>query len=236
MGFSLRGKKLGMSHFFLEDGTIVPCTLLEIFPHIVVQIKNVSRDGYSALQLGTVSLEHLNPVVLGKRVSKPVLGHFKKAGIPPYKTLFEVRVEDVSGFSVGQKLGLEVFDDAKSVDVMSISKGKGYQGLMKLCGFKGHCASHGTGPIHRHAGSRGQRSTPGRIFPMNPAAGRMGGDLVSVQNLSIVWRSSEENLLAVAGGVPGARGGPWVCIRHAVKKHGGSRISQKNGGVKCLKL
>ncbi|RDB31377.1 50S ribosomal protein L3 [Candidatus Similichlamydia laticola] len=235
MGFSLRGKKLGMSHFFLEDGTFVPCTLLEVLPHVVVQIKEPDRDGYSALQLGVASLGGLGSARLEKRVSKPLLGHFKKAGVVPHKDLFEVRVEDVNQFSVGQEIGLEIFEGVESVDVMAISKGKGYQGVMKRCGFKGHGASHGTGPIHRHAGSRGQRSTPGRIFPMNPAAGRMGGALVSVQNLSIVWRSKEEGLLAVMGAVPGARGGSWVCVRHAIKKHGGSRISWKSGGVKCLK-
>ncbi|WP_157952455.1 50S ribosomal protein L3 [Candidatus Similichlamydia epinepheli] len=231
MGFSLRGRKLGMSHFFLENGAIVPCTLLEILPHVVVQIKDVDRDGYCAVQLGAVSLDGFSQSAVEKRVSRPLLGHFKSAGVAPCRQLFEVRVDDSSIFTVGQTIGMEIFDEIDSVDVSGMSKGKGYQGLIKRCGFSGHGASHGTGPIHRHAGSRGQRSTPGRVFPLNPTAGRMGGYLVSVQNLPIVWRSKDDCLIAVGGTAPGARGSSWVSVRYAVKKYGGSRVPRK-GGVK----
>lgn len=198
----LMGKKRGMVQLFDEKGHIVPCTVIELEPNVVTQIKTKDTDGYSAIQIGFEEIVTKDPRTIEKRVTKPLLGHFKKSGIAPRRYLAEVRLDDANDFSIGQALSAELFKDIPYVDVTGVSKGKGYQGVMKLHNFRGGPASHGSS-FHRHAGSTGMRSTPGRCLPGGKRASHMGSDTVTVQNLQIV--KVEGNLIVVKGAVPGAR-------------------------------
>jgi large subunit ribosomal protein L3 len=205
----IMGKKCGMVQHFNEEGNALACTLILVEPNVIAQIKTTETDGYQALQLGSGAIK-------AKNVKKPVAGHFTKAGVKACRHLQETRVEKVDGYEIGQTLGVELFDDVTFVDVQSVSKGKGYQGTMKLHGFGGGPAAHGSG-FHRHGGSTGMRSTPGRCFPGGKRASRMGGDVKTVQSLKIVAIDKERNFVLVAGSVPGAKGA-HVTISPAVKK------------------
>lgn len=209
MRIRLMGKKCGMVQRFNEEGNSVACTLILVEPNVIAQIKTKEKDGYQALQLGTGAVKP-------KNVAKPRAGHFAKAGTKPCRHLQETRVEKTDDYTLGQTIGLEVLENVKFVDIQSVSKGKGYQGTMRLHGFGGGPAAHGSG-FHRHGGSTGMRSTPGRCLPGGKRASRMGGDLKTVQNLPVVLLDKERNILLVEGGVPGAKGA-LVTISSAIKK------------------
>lgn len=211
------GRKRGMTQIFDESGKAVPCTLIEVEENVVAQIKTLDKDGYSSLQIGFEEITSQDPRTLIRRVSKPRMGHFRAANLPPHRFLQEVRVEDAQNVTIGQRVGVDQFKMGQYIDVRGVSKGKGYQGVMKLYNFRGIGSSHGAGPVHRHGGSRGQRSTPGRVFPGNKAAGRMGGRNVSIQSLLIVALDVENRLVCVRGAVPGSRNS-LVTMQSAIKR------------------
>lgn len=203
------GKKLGMTQLFDENGKVVPVTIIEAGPCVVVQKKTVESDGYTAVQLGYGDLS-------AKKVTKPAKGHFEKAGVAPKKTLREFRLEDISGLAVGDILKADTFAAGDKIDVVGISKGKGYAGTIKR--FNGHRLreSHGTGPVARHAGSNGSTSSPSRVFKGKKLPGHLGAERVTIQNLTVVKIDAENNLIAIKGAVPGAKGSV-VTIHDSVK-------------------
>jgi len=197
----LLGRKIGMTQIFLEDGTCVPVTVIECGPCYVVQKKVVEKDGYNAIQLGFMKIKP-------KRVTKPLLGHFKKANLEPLRYLREIRVESPEEYKIGQELKVgDVFKEGEYVDVTGISKGKGFAGVMKMWGFSGAPASHGTSKVHRKPGSIGASTDPGRVFKGKRMPGRMGCKRVTIKHLEIVKIYPEKNVLLVKGAVPGCRGG-----------------------------
>ena len=214
MALKLMGKKRGMTQLFDEKGNVIVCTVIEAEPNVVTQIKTKEIDGYNAIQIGFEKVSPDNTYTMEARVSKPLLGHYKKANVAPCRHLSEIRTDDISGFNLGQELAVDTFADVEFVDVMAISKGKGFQGVMKLHNFRGGPASHGSG-FHRHAGSTGMRSTPGRGLPGGKKASQMGLDRKTVQNLKVV--RIEDNFLIVKGQVPGPRNG-LVYVTQAEKK------------------
>ena len=193
------GKKIGMTQLFDENGKVVPVTVVEAGPCAVVQKKSVESDGYEAVQLGFGE-------VSAKKVNKAAAGHFKKADVAPKRTLREFRLEDISGMNVGDILKADVFTAGDKVDVAGFSKGKGYQGAIKRWNCHRLRESHGTGPVARHAGSNGPISDPSRVFPGKHLPGHMGFERVTVQNLTVVKVDVENNLIAIKGAVPGAKG------------------------------
>lgn len=216
MSLKMMGKKRGMIQLFDDKGNAIVCTVIETEPHVVAQVKTKETDGYDAIQLGFDKLTTKDPRTMSKRVSKPLIGHFKKGAIEPRRHLFETRVEKGADYTVGQELNIELFEDVPYVDATAISKGKGYQGVMKLHNFSGGPASHGSG-FHRHAGSTGMRSTPGRCLPGGPRASHMGLEKITVQNLRVVMIDKEDNLIIVEGAVPGPKNG-LVTLAPAIKK------------------
>ncbi|WP_213358111.1 50S ribosomal protein L3 [Chlamydiifrater phoenicopteri] len=214
---SLMGRKRGMIHVFDEEGVLVPCSVISLEDNIVSQIKTVEVDGYSAVQLAFGEIVVSDPRTALRRVGKPLSGHMAKFGDKLFKHFREVRVsEDFLGeFSLGQSLGIECFESVSSVDVSGVSKGKGFQGVMKKYGFRGGPASHGSG-FHRHAGSTGMRSTPGRCFPGSPRPSHMGANNVTIKNLRVVKVDVSRKVLLVCGAVPGGRGGLVVVRRSKV--------------------
>lgn len=212
----LIGKKRGMTQLFDEMGNVIPCTVIELESNVVTQVKTVESDGYNAVQLGCELVKAKDPRKLESRTKKPMHGHFKKAGVQPRKKLFEVRVGEGETFEVGQEFGVECFEGIEYVDVTGTSKGKGFQGVMKMHNYSGGPASHGS-KFHRRRGSQGMRSTPGRCFPGGKRPGRMGFRKVTLQNLKVVAVNKDENILIVAGAVPGAVDGR-VTIAPAKKK------------------
>ena len=210
MSLTLTGQKKGMTQVFDEQGKVVVCTVIQVDPNPVVQIKSAEKDGYGAIQLAGVPLTKSR----ARNQTKPIKGHFAKAGVESHRCLKESRVGDAEQYQIGQLLDLSLFNGVQFVDVQAVSKGKGFQGVMKLHGFSGGPAAHGSG-FHRHAGSTGQRTTPGRCFPNGKRASRMGGDLKTVQNLKVV--AIKGNLILVKGAVPGSRN-TVVRLSRAVKK------------------
>lgn len=190
------GKKIGMTQIFDEQGNAIPVTLIQAGPCQVVQVRTPERDGYEAVQLG---FEEIRKV---KKVNKPMMGHFKKAGVPPYRVLREFRM---SGLEVGQTVTVEQFQKGDVVHISGISKGKGFQGMIKRHGAGGGPASHGS-KFHRAPGSIGSSAFPSRVWKGHPMPGRMGGVRVTVKNLKVVDVRPEMNLLLVKGAVPGPRG------------------------------
>lgn len=206
---SLIGKKLGMTQIFNEEGQMVPVTVIEAGPCSVVQRKTEETDGYEAIQIGFGGQkEH--------RMSKPLLGHFKKAGVAPMRELAEVVVSAEDETKAGDTLTAGVFEEVNYVDVIGKTKGKGYQGVVKRHGFSGGRASHGS-HMHRRTGSIGMCTFPARVFKGKKMAGQMGGTNVTVQNLQVVKVRPEENLVLLKGAVPGANGS-IIVLREALKK------------------
>lgn len=203
------GKKLGMTQLFDENGKVVPVTVIEAGPCTVVQKKTVESDGYQAVQLGFGD-------VSVKRVNKPAKGHFAKADVAPKKTLREFRLADISSVNVGDILKADVFAAGDHIDVVGVSKGKGYAGTIKR--WNGHRLreTHGTGPVARHAGSMGSCSTPSRVFKGKKLPGHLGAERVTIQNLTVVKVDAENNLIAIKGAVPGPKGAV-VCVSDSVK-------------------
>ena len=213
------GKKVGMTQLFDENGKVVPVTVIEAGPCTVVQKKTVESDGYQAVQLGFGE-------VSAKKVNKAAAGHFKKANVAPKKTLREFRLEDVSALNVGDVLKADVFAAGDKVDVAGVSKGKGYQGVIKRFGQHRLRESHGTGPVARHAGSMGAISNPSRVFPGKRLPGHMGCVRVTVQNLTVVKVDTENNLIAVKGAVPGSKGKGYQGV---IKRYGQHRLRESHG-------
>ena len=203
------GEKVGMTQVWDDDNRVVPVTVLRVKPCRVVQVKTNELDGYSALQ---VTFGAAKPT----KLSKPKLGHFEKAGVDPGPRLVELRIDDVSEYSVGQELKADLLADGDKVDVTAISKGKGFAGTMKRHGFGGMPASHGAHRTHRAPGSIGACATPSRVFKGQRMSGRMGGEKVTTLNLTVVSADPERDLVLVRGAVPGPKGG-LVVIRDAVK-------------------
>ncbi|MBI5345632.1 MAG: 50S ribosomal protein L3 [Chlamydiae bacterium] len=197
MSLKLIGKKQGMTQFIDKNGNVIACTVILAEPNVVTQVKSSDKEGYAALQIGAFK---------AKKLSKPLKGHFEKNKIGPFKHLVETKVEDEKSYSVGQEFKADYFAVGEYVDVQGTSKGKGYQGVMKLHGFKGGPASHGSG-FHRHAGSTGMRTTPGRCLPLSPRPSHMGTDTVTVQNLKVIDIDLEKNLIIIEGAVPGCENG-----------------------------
>ncbi len=225
MSLKFMGKKRGMIQLFDDQGNVKVCTVIETELHIIAQVKTKETDGYNAIQLGFEKIKTKDPRTLEKRVSNPLLGHFKKNSIEPRRYLLESRLDNVSEYSVGQEVTLDAFEEIEYVDVTAMSKGKGYQGVIKLHNFSGGPASHGSG-FHRHAGSTGMRSTPGRCLPGSPRASHMGYDKVTVQNLKVVMLYKEDNLIILEGAVPGPKNG-LVTLSAAIKKASSVKKSHK---------
>ena len=211
MSLKLMGKKVGMTFLFNEKGQRIVCSVIKAEPNVVVQLKTVEKDGYSAIQMGGVKV----PSSKVRRVTKPRKGHFAKANVEPRRHLAESRIESGEEYALGQEVGVGYFNDISFVDVTGISKGKGFQGVMKRHGFKGGPAAHGSG-FHRTAGSTGMCSNPGRTLPGLKMAGHMGSEQVTVANLPVVKVDEERGVILVKGAIPGARGG-LVYIRKSVK-------------------
>lgn len=226
MALKFMGKKRGMIQLFDETGVAVVCTIVEAEPNVVTQVKTVDTDGYSAIQVGFDTVQGKDPRRQEARTTKPLRGHFAKNGIAPRKHLTEFRTKDSDKFTVGQEIGVDSFENISLVDVTGTSKGKGYQGTMKKYNFAGGPASHGSG-FHRHAGSTGMRSTPGRCLPGGPRPSHMGSETVTVQNLQVIKVDKDQNLLVIKGAIPGANG-ELVYIAQA-KKH---QPSKSSTGVK----
>ena len=203
------GKKIGMTQIFDEAGHVVPVTLIKAGPCTVVQKKTAEKDGYDAIQLGYETVPE-------RKLTKPELGHQKKAGIEEFqKVLKEFPLEDCSKYEVGDKLNADVFAAGDFVDVTGISKGHGYQGVIKRHGAHRLKETHGSGPVVRHAGSMGANSDPSRIFKGKIGAGQMGNEQVTVLNLDVVKVDAELGILAVRGAIPGPKGG-IVYLRNSV--------------------
>jgi large subunit ribosomal protein L3 len=212
MTLKLMGIKKGMTRIFDEKGNLIVCTVIFAEPNVVAQLKNEEIDGYTAVQLGARKVRSSKI----RNVSKPMQGHFAKAGIEARHHLAETRLDTTDGFSLGQEITVAHFADCPYVDVSGVSKGKGYQGVIKRHGFAGGPASHGSG-FHRHGGSTGMRTSPGRCLPGQKKAGRMGADVVTVENLKVVKIDEKKQVILVEGAIPGARGG-LVYIAKAKKK------------------
>ncbi len=203
------GKKVGMSQIFDETGKVIPVTIIEAGPCVVVQKMTEEKEGYNAVQLGFEE-------VAEKKLSQPEQGHLKKAGVGMMKNLKEFRLEDDSKLEVGDVVKADVFAEGDKVDVTGISKGKGYAGVIKRWGQGRTPTTHGGGPVHRHAGSMGSSTDPSRIMPGKKQAGHMGVEQVTVQNLDVVKVDAELNLIAIRGAVPGPKGG-IIYIKDTVK-------------------
>ncbi|HEZ7987936.1 MAG: 50S ribosomal protein L3 [Ruminococcus sp.] len=204
------GKKIGMTQIFDDEaGKVIPVTVVEAGPCVVVQKKTVDNDGYAALQLGFGDVKV-------QRMNKPMKGHFDKADVACKKTLKEFRFEDCDSLNVGDIIKADTFTVGDIVDVSGTSKGKGFAGAIKRHNQHRLKETHGTGPVHREAGSMGACSSPSRIFKGKGMPGHMGAEQVTVQNLEIVKIDEENNLIAIKGAVPGPKGG-IVCIIDSVK-------------------
>lgn len=206
---ALLGKKLGMSQVWDENGFFVPVTLVDVSTNVVTAVKSEESDGYKAVQLG---YGQVDPT----KVTKPLAGHFAKAGVTPRRHLVEVRTEDAAEYQPGQELTVEVFAEGSEVDVTGTTKGKGFAGTIKRWGFKSYRRTHGSHKNERRPGSVGACATPSRILKGKRMAGRMGHVTATVQSLTIVSADLENGILAVKGAIPGPKGG-IVLVRTAVK-------------------
>jgi large subunit ribosomal protein L3 len=211
----LLGTKLGMTQIF-DDTRAVPVTVIKAGPCYVAQVKTVERDGYDAIQLAYLEVPE-------RRVNKPLRGHFEKHGVRPSRYLVELRTPDAANHQPGQELRADLFAAGERVDVIGVSKGKGFAGVMKRHGFGGLAGSHGTERKHRSPGSIGACATPSRVFKGMRMAGHMGNERVTVLNLQVVQVDPERNLLLVKGAVPGPVGG-LVMVRSAVKAPAGRGV------------
>ena len=205
----LLGTKLGMTQLWDENNRVVPVTVIQAASNVVTQVRSAETDGYSAIQLGFGDVK-------ASRVTKPLAGHFEKAGVTPRRHLVEIRTADAAEYALGQELSVDQFANGETVDVTGTSKGKGFAGVMKRHGFAGVSASHGAHRNHRKPGSIGGCATPGRVFKGLRMAGRMGVETITTQNLSVHSVDAEKGLILVKGAVPGPRG-TVVVVRSAAK-------------------
>ncbi|MFU8797148.1 MAG: 50S ribosomal protein L3 [Gammaproteobacteria bacterium] len=207
MNLGLVGRKCGMTRIFTENGESIPVTVIEVTPNRITQLKTIEKDGYAAIQVTAGERR-------ASRVTKPMSGHFAKAGVEAGNIVLEFRTD--ATLTVGSELKADLFKDGQIVDVISISRGKGFAGTVKRYNFRGGDATHGNSLSHRAPGSIGQRQTPGRVFKNQKMAGHMGARRCTVQNQQVVKVDVENNVILVKGGVPGAPGGR-VVIQPAVK-------------------
>lgn len=189
--------KVGMTQIFNEDGVLTPVTVLQAGPCVVTQVKTVDNDGYSAVQVGFGDIRE-------KLVNKPMKGHFAKAGVAPKRFVREFKLKDAESYTVGQEIKADVFAAGDKIDATAKSKGKGFQGAIKRHGQSRGPMTHGS-KYHRHAGSNGSATTPGRVFKGKKMAGHMGAVRITVQNLEVVRVDAEQNLILVKGAVPGPK-------------------------------
>lgn len=211
MTIAILAKKVGMTTLYDEKGVAHPVTILSRQnKQQVVALKTEEKDGYTAVQLSA------GPVK--KKPSKPVRGHFAKAEVEPTRKLYECRMDDASAFQLGQEIGLDVVSEWSFVDVVGISKGKGFAGVMKAHNFAGQRASHGVSLAHRKPGSSGQCQDPGRVFPGKKMARRLGAEQKTIQSLKVMEVNGEDNMIVLKGSVPGPRGG-FVLLKKALKKN-----------------
>ncbi len=204
------GRKLGMTQIFLEDGSVVPVTVIEAGPCRVIQKKTKEKDGYNAVQLSFLPRN-------AQRVNKPLTGHFKKAGVGPSYHLKEFRVENMEGVELGEEITVSVFKPGDVVDVTGLSKGRGFTGVMKRHGFHGSPGSHGTHEYFRHGGSVGSAAYPHHVFKGLKMPGHHGNEKVTLQNITVLDVKEDQNLILLKGGIPGSRN-RLILIRNATKK------------------
>ena len=205
------GKKVGMTQIFDESGKVIPVTVIEAGPCTVTQKKTEETDGYTAVQLGFETVKE-------SKLSKPELGHLKKANVEAKKHLKEFKLDNAAQMNVGDVLKADTFAAGDKVDVIGTSKGHGYQGVVKRRNAGRTPMTHGGGPVHRHAGSMGACSDPSRIFKGKIGAGQMGVEQVTVQNLDVVKVDAELNMLVIRGAIPGPKGG-LVYVKSTVKNN-----------------
>ncbi len=210
MNKAIIGKKIGMTQIFDEAGKVIPVTVVEAGPCVVVQKKTVENDGYSSVQIGFGAIND-------KNVNKPMKGHFAKADVAAKRTLKEFRFADCDAMNIGDVIKADTFEVGDIVDASGTSKGKGFQGAMKRNNQRSLKDTHGSGPTHRHAGSMGACSSPSRIYKGKVLPGHMGAEKVTIQNLEVVKVDAENNLIAIKGAIPGPKNG-IVVITDCVKK------------------
>ena len=220
--------KVGMTQIFNDDGVLTPVTVLQAGPCVVTQVKTVENDGYSAVQVGFGDIRE-------KLVNKPKKGHFAKAEVAPKRFLREFRLEDAESYKVGQEIKADVFAAGDKIDATAKSKGKGYQGAIKRHGQSRGPMTHGS-KYHRHAGSNGSATTPGRVFKGKKMPGHMGAVRVTVQNLEVVRVDAERNLLLIKGALPGAKQsllliGKSICLQYG--RQSGRRNRVERCCVRC---
>jgi large subunit ribosomal protein L3 len=210
---AMLGEKLGMTQIFDDENRVVPVTVIKAGPISITQIKTEESDGYAAIQVAYKELPE-------RHVNRPTAGHFAKSGVAPAKHVVEIRVDDVSEFSLGQEFTVsDLFEVGQKIDVAGVTKGKGFAGVMKRHNFKGQPASHGAHRVHRAPGAIGACATPARVHKGKRMAGRMGGDTRTAMNLTVAKIDEDRGLLMVRGAVPGAKRG-IVMVREAVKASG----------------
>ena len=205
----LLGTKLGMTQVWDENNKLIPVTVVQADSNVITQLRNADTDGYVAVQIGYGQIDP-------RKVTKPLAGHFEKAGVTPRRHVVELRTADAAEYELGQELSVELFEAGQKIDVIGTTKGKGFAGVMKRHGFHGVGASHGAHKNHRKPGSIGGASTPSRVFKGMKMAGRMGAVRHTTLNLTVHAVDAEKNLLLIKGAVPGARG-RVVLVRTAVK-------------------
>jgi large subunit ribosomal protein L3 len=208
----IMGKKVGMTRIFDDKGNLVVCTVIAAEPNVVTQVKTVEKDGYTSIQLAAERLSSSKK----KTLCKPQLMAYEKKKIDPRRTQFESRLSSVEGIEEGAEFGVDLFAQGEFLDVTAVTKGKGCQGVIKRHGHRGGPAAHGSG-FHRHGGSTGMRTTPGRTFPGMKMPGHMGAVSQTVQNLQIVKVDAEKHVVLVRGSVPGSRGAN-VWMKRSPKK------------------
>ena len=216
------GKKVGMTQIFDESGRVIPVTVIEAGPCVVTQKKTTEKEGYNAVQLGFEDVKE-------SKLSQPEVGHLKKAEVELKKTLKEFKLEGAADMNVGDVVKADTFAAGDKIDVTGITKGHGYQGVVKRYGAHRTDMTHGGGPVHRHAGSMGASSHQSRIFPGKIGAGQMGNVQVTIENLDVVKVDAELNMIVIKGAIPGPKGG-LVYLRNTVKnnkiKQAGADISK----------
>ncbi len=216
------GKKIGMTQVFDESGKVIPVTVIQAGPCTVVQKKTEEKDGYTAVQLGYEEVPE-------RKLSKPELGHSKKAG-KALRILKEFKLDNAADLNVGDEITATTFAAGDRVDITGISKGHGYQGVVKRCGAGVQKNTHGGGPIHRHPGSNGSSTDPSRVFKSHIGAGQMGNEQVTVMNLDVVQVDEELGVIAVRGAIPGPKGGV-VVLRSSAKKLAEKKAAAESGRV-----
>ena len=209
MNKAIIGKKLGMTQIFSADGKVIPVTVVEAGPCPVVQIKTKGNDGYEAVKVGFGNVDE-------KRVNKPDAGQFKKAGVAPLKVLKEFRFDDVSAYTVGQVITVDTFAEGDKVDVVGLTKGHGFSGVIKRWNQHRLKMTHGVGPVHREVGSMGANSSPSRVFKNKHMPGQYGNERVTIQNLEVVKVDTARNVLLIKGAIPGPKGG-IITVSNTVK-------------------